>query len=118
MLIPGQPININLGKVLKGTRMPMQVLAMLLSRFERQTVVDLTNLQGLFAINLQWIPDNLRGRTAPDCGPLVLNGETIDPNSPSLYTAIQEQLGLPLDARRGPIDVIVVDSAAKVPLEN
>jgi uncharacterized protein (TIGR03435 family) len=111
------PPRLGAGRI-QHDRMPMQVLAMLLSRFERQTVVDLTNLQGLFAINLQWIPDTFRGRTAPDGGPLVVNGETMDPNGPSLYTAIQEQLGLRLESRRGPVDVVVVDRAEKVPVEN
>jgi len=111
------PPRLGAGRI-QHDRMPMQVLVMLLSRFERQTVVDQTNLQGSFAINLQWIPDNLRGRTAPDGGPLVVNSETIDPNGPSLYTAIQEQLGLRLESRRGPVDVVVVDSAERVPVEN
>src|SRR5262245_18384184 len=37
-------------------RMPMSVLATLLSRFERQTVINLTGLNGSFAVNLQWTP--------------------------------------------------------------
>jgi uncharacterized protein (TIGR03435 family) len=99
-------------------RMPMAVLAMLLSRFERQIVIDLTQLTGGFAVNLQWIPDNIRRLAPPDGGPIAINGQQIDPNGPSLYTAIQEQLGLRLESRRGLVDAIVVDSAEKVPLDN
>jgi uncharacterized protein (TIGR03435 family) len=45
---------------------------------------------------------------APD-GPTVINGVSIDPNGPSLLTAIQEQLGLKLEPSRTTVDAIVVD---------
>jgi uncharacterized protein (TIGR03435 family) len=101
-----------------ANRMRIPVLAMLLSRFERITVVDLTERQGQFAIDLQWTTDAIRRLAPPDGGPIRINGEQVDPNGPTIYTAIQEQLGLRLDARKGPIDVIVVDSAEKIPTEN
>lgn len=99
-------------------RMPMSVMAMLLSRFERQTVIDVTGLSGSFAVDLQWTPDALRDRAPQDGGPLLVNGQPVDVNGPSLYTALQEQLGLRLESRKGPVDVVVVDHAEKVPSEN
>jgi uncharacterized protein (TIGR03435 family) len=99
-------------------RMRMPVLAMLLSRFERAIVLDQTDLQGQYAIELQWTTDAIRRLAPPDGGLIRLNGEQIDPNGPTLYTAIQEQLGLRLDARKGPVEVIVIDRAEKVPAEN
>jgi uncharacterized protein (TIGR03435 family) len=40
-----------------------------------------------------------------------------DPNGPSIFTVVQEQLGLKLEATKGPVDVIVIDSVQK-PSEN
>jgi uncharacterized protein (TIGR03435 family) len=95
--------------------MPMQILATALSRFERQTVIDMTGLTGAFSVDLQWTPDALRSRANQDGAAL---GQAADLNGPSLYTALQEQLGLRLESRKGPVDVLVVDYAEKVPADN
>jgi uncharacterized protein (TIGR03435 family) len=85
----------------------MQLLATLLSRFERETVVDMTGLKGLFDVKLEWTPDG-------GAVPAVLDGAS----GPSVFTALQEQLGLKLEPRKGPIDVLVIDHAEKTPAEN
>jgi uncharacterized protein (TIGR03435 family) len=113
----GDAPRLGLGSIIHN-RMPMSVMAMLLSRFERQTVIDLTELSGPFAINLKWTPEAFRARAPADGGPLTVNGQTVDTSGPSLYTAIQEQLGLRLESRKGPLDVLVVDQAEKVPIDN
>ena len=59
-----------------------------------------------------------KGRTPPGGGPIMLNGEAIDPDGPSLATAVSEQLGLRLESRKGPVDVLVIDHAEKVPIAN
>jgi uncharacterized protein (TIGR03435 family) len=87
-------------------QMSMQTLAKLLSRFERQTVLDMTGLDGPFEVHLEWSPD--------DTGKQDAGQKT----RPSLATAVQEQLGLRLEARKGPVEVLVVDSAERVPAEN
>jgi len=60
-------------------------------------VIDRTGLKGLFDIELKWTPENLRG-TAP-AG-----------DDPSIFAALQEQLGLRLESQRGPVEFLVIDS--------
>lgn len=82
-----------------------------LSRLAGRPVVDQTGLTGAFEWTLTWTPDNLPQRapgTPPD-QPLTVNGVSVDPNGPSLFTAVQEQLGLTLESTRAPVDVVVVD---------
>jgi len=104
---PGGGLNVA-GRV-AGPQMSMLMLATLLSRFQRQTVIDGTGLAGLFQVNLQWSPDT-------GGAPVLVNGGP-DPR-PSLFSAVQEQLGLRLESRKGPVDVLVVDHAEQVPAEN
>ena len=112
---PDGPVALRNGQIIHS-RISMQVLAMLLSRFERQIILDTTGLDGFHEIKLIWTPDVFRGRTPPGGGPIMLNGEAIDPDGPSLATAVSEQLGLRLESRKGPVDVLVIDHAEKVPL--
>jgi uncharacterized protein (TIGR03435 family) len=106
----GSP-NSNFGPQLPGRishpQMSMQGLATMLSRFERQTVVDQTGLAGVYQVDLEWEPNS--SQPGPP-GPL--------PDRPSLVTALSEQLGLKLESRRGPLGVLVVDSASRVPKDN
>ena len=90
-------------------RMSMSGLTSLLSRFERQTIVDRTGLAGLYEVKLEWTPDNALTQNNPDA---PLDGR------PSLFEAVQEQLGLKLEPGRGPLDILVVEQATKVPGEN
>ena len=91
---------------IESTRMTMTALARLLSRFERQTVVDQTGLTGEYELKLEWSPDtDLAGGGEPGPGP-------------SLVTALAEQLGLRLESRKGPLPVLVLDSVRQTPGEN
>ncbi len=70
-------------------------LALKLSVLLKVPVVDETGVNGSFDFALRWIPD-----------------EAADPTAgPSLFTAIHEQLGLRLEGRKVPVDMLVVDSA-------
>jgi uncharacterized protein (TIGR03435 family) len=93
--------------------MTMDHLTMLLSRFLRQPVVDMTALHGDFEVKLEWAFESAQPPAAtPDAG-------AASPDSrPSIFVALQEQLGLALESRKGPLEVLVVDRADKVPKEN
>ena len=87
--------------------MSMYTLAVLLARFELHGIVlDKTELNGMYGVQLDWSPatDGAVARA--------------DSAGPSIFTAVKEQLGLSLEARKGPVEVLVVDRAEKVPTEN
>lgn len=81
----------------QGITLPM--LAQELARDAGRVIIDKTSLPGRFDIDLRWQPD--------DVPPMHLNGEEV--SLPSLFTALQEQLGLRLEASKGPVEVLVID---------
>lgn len=87
---------------------PMSRLVQKLAAALGQPVVDETQDMRSFDFVLQWVPDEVMSK-AP-AGSDAANG-------PSLFTAVQEQLGLKLEARRIPVDVLVIDRA-ELPSEN
>ena len=85
--------------------MRMQGLAYLLSRFETgRPIINETGLLGFYEVKLEWALRQVQNADAPP--------------GPSLFTALTEQLGLKLEARKGPVEILVVDSAEKTPAEN
>jgi uncharacterized protein (TIGR03435 family) len=90
----------------------MAQLATSLSRHVGRPVVDRTGLVGLFDLSLQWTPD-----VPQASGSYRLNGVEVDPGGPSIFTALQEQLGLRLESTEAPAPVIVVDRAER-PVED
>lgn len=75
-------------------------LARELAKAVGRVVVDKTGIPGRFDVTLRWTPDQ---------GPEKLNGEPIPDPPPSIFTAVQEQLGLKLDSQKGPVQVLVVE---------
>jgi uncharacterized protein (TIGR03435 family) len=88
-----------------GQRGRISQLADRLSTMLGRTVVDKTGLTGSYDIDLKFAPDPALQQSP--------GGPPVDPSGPSIFTAIQEQLGLKLQAGKGPVEVIVVDSADK-----
>jgi uncharacterized protein (TIGR03435 family) len=91
----------------EGRGMTMAAIAgrMLSNRLDRP-VIDKTGLTGLFDARLEFDRDNVPG----DPGvPAPLPGIT----SPSMFTAVREQLGLRLESAKGPVEVLIVDRVEK-----
>jgi uncharacterized protein (TIGR03435 family) len=86
----------------------MSDLARNLSNAAGRMTVDKTGLTDRFDLDLEWTPDQL-----PPEGTLPPGVPRAPVDGPSLFTAVQEQLGLKLDSQRGPVDVLVIDSAER-----
>jgi uncharacterized protein (TIGR03435 family) len=78
---------------LVAQQMTMDVFARILTRPSGRTVLDKTGLTGKYEFTLQFAPD----LTATDS------------NIPSLFAALQEQLGLKLMSGKGPVEIVVID---------
>lgn len=99
---------------LTGSDAAISRLAPALSRMLGRTVVDATRLTGNFHIKMQWTPDQAQLQLElPPGAPQP----QFDPNGPSIFTALQEQLGLKLESQKGPVDILVIDHVEK-PSEN
>jgi uncharacterized protein (TIGR03435 family) len=95
-LMPGQ---------LTGAGLLMSHVAMSLSQSVQRIVVDRTGLVGSFDVDLTWAPDQMLYRgTRPD-----VSLPSSDPNGPSIFTAMEEQVGLKLESTKGPVEVLIID---------
>jgi uncharacterized protein (TIGR03435 family) len=90
------------GRLAAGA-MPMSLLASNLSGQVQRIVVDRTGLSGAWDFEISFAPER------PINPPPGVEFPPADPNAPSLFTAMQEQLGLRLQSTKGPVDVLVVD---------
>jgi uncharacterized protein (TIGR03435 family) len=84
--------------------MPLLSFANMLSGRVQRTVVDRTGLAGAWDFEINFAPES-----APIPAPPGVELPPGDPTAPSLFTAIQEQLGLRLQSTKGPVEVLVVD---------
>jgi uncharacterized protein (TIGR03435 family) len=105
---PHRGINAGRGTML-GEAALMTDLIDKLTRLLGSPVVNNTGLEGNYDFKLEWTPD--LGPSAPDGQPVETSV------GPSLFSALQQQLGLRLEATRGPVDVLVIDYVDK-PSEN
>jgi uncharacterized protein (TIGR03435 family) len=110
---------INMGRgFLLGSQIPLSDLILALSQITGRTIVDQTGLNGKFDFDLKWAPDqSSAGLPGTGLPPPGVDAPPLNPEAPAILTALQEQLGLKLEAGKGPVEVIVIDRAGK-PSEN
>ncbi|HVQ14619.1 MAG TPA: TIGR03435 family protein [Vicinamibacterales bacterium] len=108
---PNDPVTCgsrqNFGRIKFGG-MPLAVFATNISGQLGRTVVDRTGLTGNWDFELTFAPERPLGALPPG-----VDLPPVDPNAPTIFTAVQEQLGLKLDSTKGPVDVWVIDSIEK-----
>ena len=89
---------------LQGPAMNMKGLATMLALTLKQPVQDDTGIQGNFDVKLEYAP---------------VSGQTADESTlPSIFAAVQEQLGLKLEPAKVPVQMVVIDHVERVPTEN
>jgi uncharacterized protein (TIGR03435 family) len=101
---------------IEGSGVTMAQLVQMLGNNVGGTVVDKTGLTGRYEVKLAWSPEPGQGGGLPGLPPAGGGGAVPpppDPSLPSIFTAIQEQLGLRIESSRGPVEVFVIDGAEK-----
>ena len=110
---------------IRGKGVTAESLAQALSRYVDRPVIDMTNVDRLFDFDLTWTPE--AGATAGDLDPggcpssfremAARFGWKLNASCPSIFAAVEDQLGLTLDSRRAKVEVLVIDSV-QPPTEN
>lgn len=112
---------------LDAQKMTLAGFSDMLSRMLDRPVVDQTKLEGSYDFTLEWTPDESQMQQMKlafrDAGPGPGGaGHSVpastDIEGPSIFAAVEEKLGLKLEARSLPMDVLVVDHADQVPEQN
>jgi uncharacterized protein (TIGR03435 family) len=120
-LFPGGRGIVQMGRGrLTAKRSTLAGFAEILSRQMDRPVVDETQIKGLYDFTLEWTPDERqRSQFMPGGGPPP---EAAPPPSsssgPDVFAAVQEQLGLKMEAKKSPVETLVIDHVEKAPTEN
>jgi uncharacterized protein (TIGR03435 family) len=114
----GGPGMIRMGRgQLEGSRMAMAMLANQIATQVGRPVIDKTGLTGQYDVKLEWTPEPGHGG-GPFGGPPPPDAlPPADSNGPTIFTAVQEQLGLRLEPAKGPVETLVIESISR-PTEN
>jgi bla regulator protein BlaR1 len=100
---------------LTGVSIPVSRMVPMLSRLLGRTVIDKTGLTANYDVTMEWTPDESQALQLlpPDAPKLAPSDST----GPTIFTALQEQLGLKLESQKGPVEIFAIVRAEK-PSEN
>lgn len=126
MRVPGQSSPLVCGGFsmgpysLEGRKLSVAQLVNALSIILGRPVIDKTGFTGTFDVHLEFAPEGTAGRGQGGFGPpgLAANSANPDTSRPSIFTALQDQLGLKLESQKGPADILVIDHLERAPMEN
>lgn len=116
----GAPRLMQVGRgVIICQALPVEWLVHALTLQLKRPVLDRTGLKGIYDYRLHWTPDDSKWAVfkGPEDQPGIDGTRLPEPSGPSIFTAIQEQLGLKLEPQKGPVDVLVIDHVER-PSEN
>jgi uncharacterized protein (TIGR03435 family) len=122
---PGQPAPLVCGgfftgpSSLDGGKMTMAQFVDALSIVLGRRAIDQTGFKGTFDVHLEFAPEGtaLDRRRVGDIDSPANQGNP-DTSRPSIFTAVQEQLGLKLESQKGPAEMLVIDRVERTPTEN
>lgn len=97
-------------------KLPLARLANSLARQLGRPVLDRTGLTGEYDYRLEFSTDGLTAGIP--AGPPQVPDPTIEHDAASLFTALEEQLGLKLERKKSPVDMLIVDHAERDPIQN
>ena len=92
----------------EGTDIPIDSFVRNLAYIVSRTVIDKTGLTGKYDMKLKWTPEDQA---------MSADANSSSDASPSIFTVIEEQLGLKLVSSKGPVDTLVIDHV-EMPTEN
>jgi uncharacterized protein (TIGR03435 family) len=95
--------------MMTGQRVSMARIAREMSPIAGRPVQDETKLAGYFDFHLTWTSDQNVSKI--DSDKVHAAGNVLDSSGPSFFSAIQEQLGLKLEPKKGQIEILVIDHA-------
>jgi uncharacterized protein (TIGR03435 family) len=116
---PGAPPVLNCEQQMMSPRsltaisVPVGNIVPMLARMLGRTIIDKTGLKGNYDFKVEWTPDESQTAMLPPDAPKP----PPDGQGPSIFTALQEQLGLKLESQKGPVQILVIDRAER-PSEN